>query len=210
MGSLKHIALGLEELILVVIGLNVGILVGLGKLLGEVGELVGGGHLVVSLVDPCCWLGVPLGSGLSLFNDFFAFFAVFGGGLDLWLRRGSGQSVAVGVDATSYIDEFVSGLVGTLIVTAFLGCSSLGIFHALRELNFLDVSVVKRLVGLFILESEPGLVMGALFDEFFPCVEASDGQEEAGFLVLEVREAEAHLPVIVDFELVVTEVPSEA
>lgn len=114
------------------------------------------------------------------------------------------------VDAASQVDQFVT-LPFVLLLIVILGCLlSCGIETSLRDIDVVDLGVVKSLVGVLVLEAEPRLVVGTLLDLFIASVEGPDGQEEHMPLALKVFQLELDLPVVIYLQLLISEVVQES
>ena len=90
------------------------------------------------------------------------------------------------------------------------GLLSCGVEPSLADIDVVDFGVVKGLVGVFVLEAEPGLVVRTLLDLFVASVKGPDSQEEHMPLALKVFEFKLDLSIVIYLQLLIPEVIQES
>jgi len=90
------------------------------------------------------------------------------------------------VDTASQVDQFVALAIVLLLFIIIVLLLSCWVKPSLGNIDVVDFGIVKGLVGVLVLQTEPGLVIRTLLYLFIAGVEGPDGQEEHMSLALKV------------------------
>jgi len=114
------------------------------------------------------------------------------------------------VKSSSQEDGLLFARRNPLLIIVFFGLFSftfLAILNASVCLDFVNIDVVKGLVGILVLETVPRLFVGVLINTLALMVVHTDGQNNHHVpSIFEIRESQAHLTVVVDLQVIVSEV----
>ena len=151
-------------------------------------------------------------AGLIVLLPFLLFDAVEGG---LLFSLGTERSLdldlgGLQVDTSSEIDQFIALALCFFSLLLLGGHVTCRVEPSLADIDVVDFGVVKGLVGVLVLEAEPGLVVRTLLYLFVASIEGPDRQEEHMPLALKVFEFKLDLSIVIYLQLLISEVIQES
>lgn len=114
------------------------------------------------------------------------------------------------VDTSSQIDQFIALALLLCFLLIFGGLLGCGVEPSLGDIDVVDFGVVEGLVGVFVLEAEPGLVVRTFLYLFVASVEGPHRQEEHMSLALKIFQFKFDLSIVIYLQLLISEVIQES
>ena len=83
------------------------------------------------------------------------------------------------------------------------------VIASFTDVDVAHFSIVKGLVGVLILETEPGLVIGTFLQFLTACVKCANCEQNTDSLTFQVVQFEFNLPVVINLQFFVSEIVQE-